>query len=69
MAELKKDEMSNMEIVEYEKCEKTVKGYDKGYVDREYDEFEQVVYRIGDVAFSTFAFELFGEIGLGINTA
>ena len=66
MEELKKTEMSNMEVVEYEKCERTVRSYDEGYVDRGYDEFEQVVYRIGDVAFSTFAFELFGEIGLRI---
>jgi len=66
MEELKKSEMSNMEFVEYEKCERTVRSYDEGYVDRQYDEFEQVVFRIGDVAFSTFAFELFGEIGLRI---
>ncbi|MBO5453598.1 MAG: neutral/alkaline non-lysosomal ceramidase N-terminal domain-containing protein [Clostridia bacterium] len=66
MEELKKGVMYNMETVQYEHCEATVKSYDEGYIEREYDEFEQVVFRIGDVAFSTFAFEIFGEIGLRI---
>lgn len=66
MEELKKSTMSNMETVQYEHCEATVKSYEEGYIDRAYDEFEQIVYRIGNVAFSTFAFELFGEIGLRI---
>ena len=54
------------EKFEYETCKKTIKSYEDGYVDREFDEFEQVVFRIGDVAFAVFGFELFGEIGLRI---
>ncbi len=69
MEELKKGVMYNMETVQYEHCEATVKSYDEGYKEREYDEFEQVVFRIGDVAFTTFAFEIFGEIGLRIEYA
>ena len=69
MEELKKGVMYNLETVQYEHCEATVKSYDEGYKEREYDEFEQVVFRIGDVAFTTFAFEIFGEIGLRIEYA
>lgn len=66
MAELKAGVMYNMEEVQYEHCEKVVKSYEEGYIDRECDEFEQVVFRLGDVVFTSFSFELFGEIGLRI---
>lgn len=67
MAELKSlEKMRLMQQKEYNHLEVVLKSYDEGYVEREYDEFEQVVFRIGDVAFATFAFELFCEIGLRI---
>ncbi len=69
MAELKAGVMYNMQQLQYENCEKIIKSYEDGYVDKEYDEFEQVVFRLGNVAFSTFAFEIFGEIGLRIEYA
>ena len=58
--------LTTKENFEYDSSLKVIKSYEEGYTEREYDEFEQVVFRIGDVAFSTFAFELFGEIGLRI---
>lgn len=69
MEELKKGPMYNMQSVQYEHCEAVVKSYENGYVEREYDEFEQTLFRLGNVAFATFAFELFGEIGLRIEYA
>ena len=43
-----------------------IKSYEDGYVDKEFREVEQIIIRIGDVAFVSFAFELFSEIGLRI---
>ena len=69
MEELKKGPMYNMQSVQYEHCEAVLKSYEENYQEREYDEFEQIVFRLGNVAFTTFAFELFGEIGLRIEHA
>ena len=66
MEELEKGPMYNMQSVQYEHCKAVLQSYEEGYVEREYDTFEQVVFRLGNVAFATFAFELFGEIGLRI---
>lgn len=43
-----------------------IKSYEDGYVDKDFREVEQIIIRIGDVAFVSFAFELFSEIGLRI---
>ncbi|MBR2466099.1 MAG: neutral/alkaline non-lysosomal ceramidase N-terminal domain-containing protein [Clostridia bacterium] len=43
-----------------------IKSYEDGYVDKEYREVEQIIVKIGELAFVSFAFELFSEIGLRI---
>lgn len=43
-----------------------IKSYEDGYEDREFYEVEQIIIKIGDVAFVSFSFELFAEIGLRI---
>lgn len=45
---------------------KVIKSYEEGYVEKEYSEVEQVIVKIGDVAFVSFPFEMFAEIGLRI---
>lgn len=60
--------MYNMQSVQYEFFEKVKKTYEEGnYVEREYMEIPQTVFRIGDMAFATFQYEIFSEIGMRID--
>lgn len=43
-----------------------IKSYEEGYEDKEFYEVEQIIVKIGEVAFVSFSFELFSEIGLRI---
>ncbi len=43
-----------------------IKSYEQGYVEREYAEVEQIIVKIGEVAFVSSPFEMFSEIGLRI---
>ena len=43
-----------------------IESYENGYVEQEFAEVEQIIIKIGDVAFVSFEFELFTEIGLRI---
>lgn len=48
---------------------KVKESYETDYEEKEYDETEQTVIRIGDVAFVGFPYELFSEIGMRIDDA
>lgn len=48
---------------------KVKESYENGFNEKEYDETEQTVIRIGDVAFAGFPYELFSEIGMRIDDA
>lgn len=48
---------------------KVKESYEADFCEREYDETEQTIIRIGDVAFAGFPYELFSEIGMRINGA
>ena len=48
---------------------KVKESYERDYSEKEYDETEQTIIRIGDVAFAGFPYELFSEIGMRINGA
>ena len=44
-----------------------IESYENGYEEIDHFDIPQTVFRIGDVAFATFPYELFSEIGLRIN--
>jgi hypothetical protein len=44
-------------------------SYEKDFIEEEFDEIEQSIIRIGDVAFVSFPYELFSVIGMRINEA
>jgi hypothetical protein len=44
-------------------------SYETDYTEKEYDETEQTIIRIGNVAFAGFPYELFSEIGMRIDDA
>ena len=44
-------------------------SYETDFVEEEYTEIEQSIIRIGDVAFVSFPYELFSEVGMRINCA
>ena len=44
-------------------------SYESGFVEEEFDEISQSIIRIGEVAFVSFPYELFSEIGMRINDA
>lgn len=48
---------------------KVKESYEGDYTEKEADLVEQVIIRIGDVAFAGFPYELFSEIGMRINKA
>ncbi len=48
---------------------KVKESYETGYTEKDCDEFEQTIIKIGDVAFVGFPYELFSEIGMRINEA
>lgn len=48
-------------------CETVIASYESGYVNKACEELRQTVIRIGDVAFATFPYELFSEIGMRID--
>ena len=43
-----------------------IKSYEEGYEEKTHRELQQTIVRIGDVAFVSFSYELFAEIGLRI---
>lgn len=45
---------------------KVIKSYSDGYEEQKFREVEQLIIRIGDVAFVSFNYELFSEIGMRI---
>ncbi len=48
---------------------KVKESYETNFTEKEYDETEQTVIRIGDIAFAGFPYELFSEIGMRIDDA
>ncbi len=48
---------------------KSVKeSYENGYVEKDYGKVEQVIFRLGNIVFATFPYEMFSEIGMRIDT-
>jgi hypothetical protein len=48
---------------------KVKESYETDFCERDYDETEQTIIRIGDIAFAGFPYELFSEIGMRIDGA
>lgn len=48
---------------------KVKQSYETDFTEKEFDEIPQSIIRIGDVAFVSFPYELFSEIGMRINSA
>ena len=48
---------------------KVMESYERNFVEEELDEIPQSIIRLGDVAFVSFPYELFSEIGMRINCA
>lgn len=48
---------------------KVKESYETNFVEEEFDEISQSIIRLGDVAFVSFPYELFSEIGMRINDA
>lgn len=58
-----------MERVEYRFNLKVKASYEEGYQEQEFEEANQILFRIGDVIFAGAGFELFSEIGMRIDKA
>ena len=50
-------------------CKKTIKSYEDGYKDIQFEENASTAIRIGDIVLAGFEFEMFSEIGLRIQTS
>lgn len=50
-------------------CEKVIRSYEDGYVEKAACEIPQTAVLIGDAVFASFPYELFSDIGLRINKA
>ena len=46
-----------------------MKSYEEGYEDVECEEVPQIIFRIGNIVFATFGYEIFSEIGMRIDEA
>lgn len=65
--ELFKNETINIRAQSRDYYEKIIKSYENGYKEKEYTYIPQTAFKLGDIAFAGFPYELFSEIGMRIN--